>query len=560
MFGPPIPLSELSSPTPDDIQSILASCTSPGDDEMARTIKEDTLTNEDEQQQRQEQQESPGRTFSIRTVPNLNASLEQDSDIDWAGAHLQAGMQTGSESAAMSSGYNQFAHPPARQHLLSEEMSARTLNSAGNSSFHSANSSVTGLTSVPAHVLASNTAINREGISARSRQPIDYSRWEIDYRPRDSASPSPSPQRVYPAPDDFLSEEDRQLEADMRRAIELSLSESQRSRPTAVPAITAAVPAPATTATAEIAVTEQAPASPLVAPLQREGSFQKQRPPAPSSLVRALSERSDTADATRHSQSATAIGAAAGAVTPATAAAVMVEVNAKVSADYVSGGAGGSANLSRPHSAVGNGAADGDNGITQVKRLNTTPFFYIIAADALFCSCCILLRFFCSFPQHTRMIGTPERNRATRSQMSSNNSTVGTSLGGTANLVGAGSIVMHDSLSDAQVLQVEQVSETSERVPSAGRQTAQELSTTMPAAGAFTTYGNRKSSTNLQQQHLLQEDIVSSAKDKVFEKENRTDGLGSKKGDSPHSMMRNSTTIDLETAPEAAYLTHQQHH
>lgn len=39
MLGSPIPSNELLSPTPDDIQCILASCTTPGEDDMAHTIK-----------------------------------------------------------------------------------------------------------------------------------------------------------------------------------------------------------------------------------------------------------------------------------------------------------------------------------------------------------------------------------------------------------------------------------------------------------------------------------------------------------------------------------------
>lgn len=299
-------------------------------------LQEDTLTN-DEDLQRHDN-DSPNRTFGIRTVPNLSAPQDEDREIDWTGA--QQHPRTGnsvlmSSDAANSSTFNQYSHQHTRL-VLNEDPSVRTLNSAGNSSFHSASSSVTGLTSVPAHVLSTNTALNSHS-AGRSRpavgnsQPPDYAQSEYDFRYGGVSPPvgllGESVDSDHRVPDEFLSEEDRQLEADMRRAIELSLAESQsasqRNRQAAELS-----PQPRE----QVRMNVQQP---------REGGFQRPRSPHPP-MVRALSERSDAPDGTRHSQSATSIGDAG---------------NAKVSADYVSMGGSISANVSRPHSAVGNVAA-----------------------------------------------------------------------------------------------------------------------------------------------------------------------------------------------------------
>lgn len=157
----------------------------------------------------------------------------------------------------------------------------------------------------------------------------------------------------------------------------------------------------------------------------------------------------------------------------------------------------------------------------------------------------------------------------------------GSSLGGTANVVG-GSIVMHDNISESHVLATDNAVE--QRVPSAGRQAEQELSTALPVAGAFTTYGqlsNRKSTPNLaqhqepapssvskekaqsQDQSSEQSDRVGPTSNKerpqpASEKEGK-EGKGSQKRESPHSMLRNTTAIDLETSLHAPHFAEQQH-
>lgn len=201
MFGPPIPQSEAQSPSPEEIQDILAACTPPSQGEYydgaAHTVKEDSLTN-DEEQARQERElmhqqfRHPGRD-----------SLDGNFD--------------GGDAAGAGELADRVEDLPAPHQ---QQISSSSLNSVGNTSFQSMGSAMTGV-----------TGLNTTGMQispVRAGMPAGVTRaWSggvagepLRYRDVPVSSGSG---RARGRVREMTEAEAAEEEAEVRRAIELSL-------------------------------------------------------------------------------------------------------------------------------------------------------------------------------------------------------------------------------------------------------------------------------------------------------------------------------------------------
>jgi hypothetical protein len=206
MFGPPIPQSEAQSPSPEEVQDILAACTPPSQGEFydgaAHTVKEDSLTN-DEEQARQER-ELMQHQFRHPGRDSLDGTGPFDGDAAVAG-------ELGDRLEDLTAPH---------QHQHQQQVSSSSLNSVGNTSYQSMGSAMTGATGlntmgmqispVRAGVPAGVTRAWSGGVAGEPRRYRDIPVTSGSGRPRGRER-------------ELTEAEAAEEEAEVRRAIELSL-------------------------------------------------------------------------------------------------------------------------------------------------------------------------------------------------------------------------------------------------------------------------------------------------------------------------------------------------
>jgi len=222
MLGTSLPASEAQSPTPEDLQDILAHCAGIEEEHEHNTVKEDALTLDGGSLHHQRSQHDNN---------NIGEQAEHDGQVHF---HEIDGLPTSANTHTQGS---MLRHPPIDVDSHFDPPAEGSHRTNNNTHFHSLNSSMTGVTngSLPAsHPFSSLPYGSSQFTSGshRSNPPSSSSIMPnlsnrnrvIPLRAGNSLSEYPGYEEGL---DSGMTEEERQLQEDINRAIELSLIEQQ---------------------------------------------------------------------------------------------------------------------------------------------------------------------------------------------------------------------------------------------------------------------------------------------------------------------------------------------